>query len=98
MSLFVKKMIGLMYIIAIISCVVALSSTIIFIFDINGSKGLMPLIFFCLMTYFLLLYSIKVLQDSFNKRYKKIFIFSPNLILGIVSGIIFFLSLFVFWL
>lgn len=98
MNIFVKRMLGIMYFIIIVSFVVALASSIIFVFDINGSKGLMPMIFFSLTIYFLLSYTTKILKDSFNNKKKRVSIKSPDLALGIISGVVFILSLYVFWL
>ncbi|MCQ2610071.1 MAG: hypothetical protein MJ151_04715 [Lachnospiraceae bacterium] len=96
--MFVKRMMGVMFFVVMVSFVVAVASTIIFLFDMNGSKGLMPLIFFCLMLYFLLSFSMRMMKNSFNNNRRKVSIKNSNLLLGIISGIIFFLSLYVFWM
>lgn len=89
-----SKIKNLLSIISIIVIIIAISASIIFVLDINNSRGLIPLIFISLTIYFLF-YMIVDILDATNK---KTFTYDASVLLFLMMSLVgSIISIFVFW-
>lgn len=89
-----KKLNNLFFVISIISMIVTICASVIFILDISNAKGLIPLIFLSLTVYFLMGIFSDISEINFKKSIPIDVPVVLFLLLSIFGSII---SIYVFW-
>lgn len=95
MSKFRKNLIIFLDFLIYATAVIAILGFVIFIFDMNESKGILPIVFFSIFVYFLSNFLIDMIERSVNRKLR---LDITKLLFFICFLVIFILSLYIFWI